>query len=60
MRIHNEPRQRTLSFKVTQAIEEALAKIRLRMSEKKKRVVSKTDVIEEAIRFLAKREKVNV
>lgn len=53
-------RQKTLSFKVTQSVDEALATIRLQMSQKRKKVITKTDVIEEAIRLLAKREKVEV
>lgn len=55
----NHIRQRVLSFKVTQVLHDALTEIRLRMSNKEKRVITKTDVIEEAIRVLAKREKVN-
>ena len=58
MRINHEPRQRTLSFKITQAIEDVLNRIRLKMSQKANRNVTKTDVIEAAIKELAKKEKV--
>ena len=58
MKTTREPRQRTVSFKITQAIDAALTKLRLRMSNKSGNVVTKTDVIEEAIRTLAKKEKI--
>jgi hypothetical protein len=51
-------RQKTLSFKITEEIEMVLLKVRLRLSERLDKDLSKTDVIEEAIRVLAKKEKV--
>ena len=51
-------RQKPLSFKITDEIEAVLIELRIRISRKMNRTVTKTEVIEEAIRTLAKREKV--
>lgn len=57
MRVANG-KQRTLSFKVTPHIDNVLARIRLSLTVKRGVVLTKTDVIEEAIRCLAHREKI--
>lgn len=57
MRVEN-PRQKTLSFKVTTEIDEALVVLQARLSLQQNRTLTKTDIVEEAIRELAKREKV--
>jgi hypothetical protein len=51
-------RQKTLSFKVTEAAEAMLLGLQVALTAKLSRPVSKTDVVEEALLLLAKREKV--
>ena len=50
-------RQKTLSFKISDDADSSLSWIQLAMSNKLGRVVTRTDVIEEALLLLAKREK---
>lgn len=55
MKVYRHKRQRTLSFKVTESIEQMLVKIRDKMHRESLSTVTKTDVVEEAIRLLAKK-----
>jgi len=53
-------RKHVLSFKIPGNLHDALEPLRLALSNRMGRVCSKTDVVEEALRQLAKKEKVEV
>ncbi len=56
MRTASNPRQRTLSFKITKEVEKLLLDIRVKIWQRTEKDVTKTDVVEAAIRLLADKE----
>jgi len=53
-------RHKILSFKVTDGIDQALTAIRLKVSNRDGSIVSKTDIIEAAIRLLCDKESITI
>ncbi len=58
MRRSREPRQQTLSFKVTAEVRRVVELLAARLTESRGQRYTLTDVVEEALREKAKREKV--
>jgi hypothetical protein len=56
MRLTRSPRQKVVSFKVTHEVRSAIEKIAAKWTIKRGELYSLTDVIQEAIERLAKKE----
>ncbi len=60
MRVKKGSRQKVLSFKVTPGIKTAIEQIAAALTTRRGERHTLTDVVEESVRLLAKREKVEV
>lgn len=56
MRVSKQPRQKVMSFKVTDAIRQLVEQLAARLTIKRQERVTLTDVVEAAVLALAKKE----
>lgn len=60
VRLNKLPRQQVISVRVTNVIRDGIVSLSQKMGQRLQRRVTLTDVIEEGVRLLAKRERIKL